>query len=247
MKGDLIFITFLIVPLILLITLIKWELKDYVNRKIKNMKYLLFLIPTLGLAQIPDTIYYTLYQAPTLGSSESFYVVYEGKTLPNTLLTIPQPIDKAMTGNEVAEYVFNLIYRYENMNWLDEARVQQRIKSGNLMPNANKIIQDFTGSGYFPNARNKFINRLQGVYIVRALNKTNEYFLIRNNGTIVQCDENGTVITGGKTGSLQILTENRFRIASYFGAEIGTATFNKELDSSFFFSNQAQVRIRKIK
>ncbi len=247
MKNDLIFITFLIVPLILLISLIKWELKDYVNRKIKNMKYLLFLIPTLGLAQIPDTIYYTLYQAPTLGSSESFYVVYEGKTLPNTLLTIPQPIDKAMTGNEVAEYVFNLIYRYENMNWLDEARVQQRIKANNLMPIANKIIQDFTGSGYYPFARNKFIGQFQGVYRVAAVNKSVEHFLIRANGTIVQCQEDGTVISGGKTGAIQILTENRFRIASYFGAEIGLATFNKELDSSFFFSNQAQVRIRKIK
>ena len=209
------------------------------------------LLPLIGFSQIPDTIYYqpfTFTDAETSGTSDSqLYILFEAKTLPNTLYKLPQPIDKAMTGSELADYVFNLIYRYENLNWLDEARIQQRVKSNGLMPTINKIMQDFTGSGYFPNARNKFINGLQGVYIIRGINRTTEYFLIRNNGTIAQCDENGTVIVGGKTGSIQILTENRFRIASYFGAEIGTATFNKELDSSFFFSNQAQVRIRKIK
>jgi len=208
------------------------------------------LLPLIGFSQIPDTIYYqpfTFTDAETSGTSDSqLYILFEAKTLPNTLYKLPQPIDKAMTGSELADYVFNLIYRYENLNWLDEARIQQRVKSNGLMPTINKIMQDFTGSGYFPNARNKFINGLQGVYIIRGINRTTEYFLIRNNGTIAQCDENGTVIVGGKTGSIQILTENRFRIASYFGAEIGTATFNKELDSSFFFSNQAQVRIRKI-
>lgn len=215
------------------------------------MRYLLLFLPLFGFSQIPDTIYYqpfTFTDTETTGTSDSqLYILFEAKTLPNTLYKLPQPIDKAMTGSELADYVFNLIYRYENLNWLDEARIQHRVKSNGLMPTVNKIMQDFTGSGYFPNARNKFITGLQGVYIIRGINRTTEYFLIRNNGTIAQCDENGTVIVGGKTGSLQILTENRFRIASYFGAEIGTAIFNKELDSSFFFSNQAQVRIRKIK
>ena len=215
------------------------------------MRYLFLFLPFIGFSQIPDTIYYapfTYTGEETTGTSDSqLYILFEAKTLPNTLYKLPQPIDKAMTGSEVADYVFNLIYRYENLNWLDEARIQQRQKSNNLMPNVNKIMQDFTGSGYFPNARNKFINGLQGVYLIRSATKANEYFLIRQNGTIAQCTEDGTVITGGKTGSIQILTENRFRIVSYFGAEIGTAIFNKELDSAFFFSNQAQVRIRKIK
>ena len=250
MKGDLLFITFLIIPLILLISLIKWELKDYVNRKIKKMKYLLFLIPTLGLAQIPDTIYYapfTYTGEETTGTSDSqLYILFEAKTLPNTLYKMPQPIDKAMTGTEVADYVFNLIYRYENLNWLDEARIQQRIKSNTLMPYVNEIIKDFKGYGYYPYSREKFINSIQGVYLIRERGKiAPEYMLIRPNGTIAQCDETGTVIVGGKTGSIQILTENRFRVVSYFGEDV--AFFNKELDTPFFFSNQAQVRIRKIK
>jgi len=213
------------------------------------MRYLFLFLPLFGFSQIPDTIYYvpfTYTDTETAGTSDSqLYILFEAKTLPNTLYKLPQPIDKAMTGSEVADYVFNLIYRYENLNWLDEARIQQRVKSNTLMPTVNKIMQDFTGSGYFPNARNKFITGLQGVYIIRGINRTTEYFLIRNNGTIAQCDENGTVVIGGKTGSIQILTENRFRVVSYFGQDV--AFFNKELDTPFFFSNQAQVRIRKIK
>ena len=212
--------------------------------------FIYLLLPFIGFSQIPDTIYYapfTYTDTETTGTSDSqLYILFEAKTLPNTLYKLPQPIDKAMTGSELADYVFNLIYRYENLNWLDEARIQQRVKSNSLMPTVNKIMQDFTGFGYFPNARNKFINGLQGIYIIRERGKVAaEYMLIRPNGTITQCDENGTVITGGKTGSIQILTENRFRVVSYFGEDI--AFFNKELDTPFFFSNQAQVRIRKIK
>ena len=207
------------------------------------------LLPFIGFSQIPDTIYYapfTFTDTETTGTSDSqLYILFEAKTLPNTLYKMPQPIDKAMTGTEVADYVFNLIYRYENLNWLDEARVQQRLRANRLMPVANEIIKDFVGYGYYPYARTKFIAQFQGIYRVVGVNRSIEHLLIRANGTIAQCDETGTVIVGGKTGSIQILTENRFRVVSYFGEDV--AFFNKELDTPFFFSNQAQVRIRKIK
>jgi len=208
--------------------------------------FIYLLLPLIGLAQIPDTIYYqpfTYTDTETTGTSDSqLYILFEAKTLPNTLYKLPQPIDKAMTGTEVADYVFNLIYRYENLNWLDEARIQQRVKSNSLMPTVNKIMQDLTGQGYFITARSKFINSLQGVYIVRQPQRTAEYFLIRANGNIAECDENGSVITGGKTGQIQIFTENRFRVMTYFGQNL---IFNKELDSQFFYSDN--VKIRKIK
>jgi hypothetical protein len=215
------------------------------------MKKILFLLlPLYGIAQVPDTIYYEPFtfieSESTSGTSDSgLFIVYESKTLPNSNYKFNYPIDKAMTGQEVADYVFNLIYRNENLNWLDEARVQQRTKANGLMPTANKILQDFTGAGYFPYARNKFIAQFQGVYRVVNVNKSIEHLLIRANGTIVQCDETGTIISGGKTGSIQILTENRFRVVSYFGAN--PVIFNKELDTAFFFSTLAQSRMRKIK
>jgi hypothetical protein len=215
------------------------------------MKKILFLlIPFTAQSQVPDTIYYEPFtfieSETTSGTSDSgLFIVYESKTLPNSNYKFNYPIDKAMTGQEVADYVFNLIYRNENLNWLDEARVQQRTKANGLMPTANKILQDFTGAGYFPYARQKFIAQFQGVYRVVGVNKSIEHLLIRANGTIVQCDETGTIISGGKTGTIQILTENRFRVVSYFGAN--PATFNKELDTAFFFSTLAQSRMRKIK
>jgi hypothetical protein len=212
------------------------------------MKKILFLLlPFTALSQVPDTIYYepfTLIETEsTLGTSDSgLFIVYESKTLPNSNYKFNYPIDKAMTGQEVADYVFNLIYRNENLNWLDESRVQQRTKANGLMPTANKILQDFTGAGYFPYARNKFIAQFQGIYRVVNVNKSIEHLLIRANGTIVQCDETGTIISGGKTGTIQILTENRFRVVNYFGE---TTIFNKDLDTPVFFGTN--VRLRKIK
>ena len=215
------------------------------------MKKILFLLlPLTGLAQVPDTIYYQPFKLieteESIGTSDSgFYIVYESKTLPNSLYKFNYPIDKAMTGQEVADYVFNLIYRNENLNWLDEARVQQRLRANRLMPIANEIIKDFVGYGYYPYARQKFIAQFQGIYRVVGVNRSIEHLLIRANGTMAECDADGVVLENGKTGSIQILTENRFRVVSYFGDSV--VVFNKELDTPFFFSTLAQTRIRKIK
>jgi hypothetical protein len=250
MKAYLVLSCFTILPLIMTIFLVKWILNDYidkkVNEKIKQMKYLILFIPVFGFSQIPDTIYYapfTYTDGESKGTSDSqMYILYEAKTLPNTLLKLPQPIDKAMTGTEIAEYVFNLVYRYENLNWLDEARIQQRQKSNSLFPNVNRIMQDLSGQGYFITARQKFISEFTGVYVIRQPQSALEYFLIRANGNVTQCDENGSVIQGGKTGQVQIFTENRFRLMTYFGDNI---IYNKELDTQFFYSSLN--RIRKIK
>ena len=215
------------------------------------MKKILFLLlPLYGFGQVPDTIYYqpfTLIETEeSAGTSDSgLFIVYESKTLPNSLYKFNYPIDKAMTGQEVADYVFNLIYRNENLNWLDEARVQQRIRANRLMPIANEIIKDFIGYGYYPYSRQKFIAQFQGIYRVVGVNRSIEHLLIRANGTIAECDADGVVLEGGKTGAIQILTENRFRVVSYFGDSV--VVFNKELDTPFFFSTLAQTRIRKIK
>jgi len=215
------------------------------------MKKILFLLlPLYGLAQVPDTIYYepfTLIETEeSTGISDSgLFIVYESKTLQNSQYKFNYPIDKAMTGQEVADYVFNLIYRNENLNWLDEARVQQRLRANRLMPVANEIIKDFIGYGYYPYSRTKFIAQYQGIYRVIGLNKSIEHLLIRANGTIAECDADGVLLENGKTGSIQILTENRFRVVSYFGENV--VVFNKELDTPFFFSTLAQTRIRKIK
>lgn len=215
------------------------------------MKKILFLLlPFTAISQVPDTIYYqpfTLIETEeSTGTSDSgLFIVYESKTLPNSLYKFNYPIDKAMTGQEVADYVFNLIYRNENLNWLDEARVQQRLRANRLMPVANEIIKDFVGYGYYPYARQKFIAQFQGIYRVVGVNRSIEHLLIRANGTMAECDADGVVLENGKTGAIQILTENRFRVVSYFGESV--VVFNKELDTPFFFSTLAQTRIRKIK
>ena len=145
------------------------------------MKKILFiLLPLYGIGQVPDTIYYEPFtlietEESTDISDSGLFIVYESKTLPNSLYKFNYPIDKAMTGQEVADYVFNLIYRNENLNWLDEARVQQRLRANRLMPVANEIIKDFIGYGYYPYARTKFIAQFQGVYRVIGVNRSIEY------------------------------------------------------------------------
>lgn len=110
------------------------------------------------------------------------------------------------------------------------------------MQPVNKIMQDLSGQGYFITAREKFINSYQGVYVVRQPQRALEYFLIRSNGAVLECDEFGELIENGKRGAVQIYTENRFRIVNYYDA---TITYNKELDTQFFYS--PINRIRKIK
>jgi hypothetical protein len=218
-----------------------------------NLIALLFLFTYVKVnAQVPDTIYFEPFTfvdtEATTGVSDTStdttltqttYLVYEGKTLPNSGKQIITAIDKVMTAQEVVDYVFNIVYRNENLNWLDEARVKQRSKSNTLFPVVNTTIQQLASKNYFQYAREKFGNSYEGVYVVRQPTKSLEYFLVRPNGTVVQCDETGTIITGGKSGLMQIFTENRFRLNNYFGANY---VFNKELDTNFFFSDVARVR-----
>jgi len=223
-------------------------------KKINNMKSIILCVLTFVsvnmYAQIPDTIYYqpfTFTNSETLGVSESFvdtassyYLLFESKTLPNSGIALPTPIDKVMTSGEVVDYAYNLIYRNENLNWLDEARLNQREKGNQLLPAVNKILQELASSNYFQYARTKLGSSYEGVYrVVLTPSRTIEHFLVRPNGTVVQCDETGSVITGGKSGVMQIFTENRFRLNNYFGTNV---VFNKELDSNFFFSDVARVR-----
>ena len=89
-------------------------------------------------AQVPDTLYYEPFtfvtDAETSGTSDSqsYLIMYESKTLPNSQLSVVAPIDKLMDSTQVAEYAFNIIYRNENLNWLDAARLMQREKLARL-------------------------------------------------------------------------------------------------------------------
>ena len=82
--------------------------------------------------QVPDTIYYQPFtyitDTETTGTADSqfAFMVYESKILPNTGVKTIEPIDKVMDSTQVAEYAFNIIYRNENLNWLDAARLMQR-------------------------------------------------------------------------------------------------------------------------
>ena len=221
------------------------------------MKKILFLLLPLFTyvqvnAQIPDTIFFEPFTfvdtEATLGVSDTStdttltqttYLVYEGKTLPNSGKQIITAIDKVMTAKDVADYVFNIIYRNENLNWLDEARVRQRQKASNLMPLANSMIQQLQSKNFYQYARERLGSTYEGVYLVRLNTRTLEYFLVRPNGTVVECDETGTIVQGGKSGIMQIFTENRFRLVNYFNTNY---IFNKELDTNFFFSDVARVR-----
>jgi len=60
-----------------------------------------------------------------------------------------EPIDKVMDSTQVAEYAFNIIYRNENLNWLDAARLMQREKLAKLYAPVNEIIRDMQGYGFF--------------------------------------------------------------------------------------------------
>ena len=111
-------------------------------------------------SQVPDSIYYipfTFTTEETTGTLDSqAFIVYESKILPNTGVMTFEAIDKVMDSAQVAEYAFNIIYRNENLNWLDAARLMQREKLQRLYAPVNSIIKDMEGYGFFVKTRLKF-------------------------------------------------------------------------------------------
>jgi len=124
-------------------------------------------------AQVPDTIFYQPFtfidDATTNGTSDSqtYLMVYESKTLPNSQLSVIEPIDKLMDSAQVADYAFNLIYRNENLNWLDAARLMKREKLARLYAPVNDIIRSMEGYGFFVKTRLKFGDGFEGRWIAR--------------------------------------------------------------------------------
>ena len=200
--------------------------------------------------QVPDTLYYEPFtfitDAETNGTSDSqqYLIMYESKTLPNSQLSVVAPIDKLMDSTQVAEYAFNIIYRNENLNWLDAARLMQREKLARLYAPVNTIIRDMYGYGFFVMTRQKFGSGYEGLWTY-VENGQRGYFTVDNRNRVTECDRTGTAIEGGKTATLAIYTENRFKIPNFFSSITNQTYFNKELDGINYIADN--IRTFKIR
>jgi len=204
-------------------------------------------------AQVPDSIYYvpfTFATDETVGASDSqAFIVYESKTLPNTGLMTFEAIDKAMDSMQVSEYAFNLIYRNENLNWLDAARLMKREKLARLYAPVNDIIRDMEGYGFFVKTRLKFGDGFEGRWIARINGGDIIWLEVDRLMNVTETTMQGEPIEGGRTGKMLIYTENRFKVQNVFNDVIDFREYwNKELDTPFFVieSNGNKVVMRKI-
>jgi len=204
-------------------------------------------------AQVPDSIYYvpfTFTTESTVDTSDSqAFIVYESKTLPNTGLMTFEAIDKAMDSTQVSEYAFNLIYRNENLNWLDAARLMKREKLARLYAPVNDIIRDMEGYGFFVKTRLKFGDGFEGRWIARINGGDIIWLEVDRLMNVTETTMQGEVIEGGRTGKMLIYTENRYKVQNVFNDVIDFREYwNKELDTPFFVieSNGNKVVMRKI-
>jgi len=204
-------------------------------------------------SQVPDSIYYvpfTFTTEETAGTSDSqAFIVYESKILPNTGVLTFEAIDKVMDSAQVAEYAFNIIYRNENLNWLDAARLMQREKLQKLYAPVNSIIRDMEGYGFFVKTRLKFGTGYEGRWIARINGGDIIWLKVNRLMNVTETTMQGEVVEGGRTGKLLLYTENRFKAQTLFDDVIDFRDFwNKELNSSFFVieSEGNKVIMRKI-
>ena len=204
--------------------------------------------------QVPDTLYYEPFtfitDAETSGTSDSqqYLIMYESKTLPNSQLSVVQPIDKLMDSTQVAEYAFNIIYRNENLNWLDAARLMQREKLARLYAPVNTIIRDMYGYGFFVMTRQKFGGGYEGKWIARVNGGNIIWFTVDRFMNATETNQDWSEKEGARTGKILVYTENRCKVQSFFPEIDQRDYFNKELDSDFFVveSNGNKVILRKI-
>jgi len=204
-------------------------------------------------SQVPDSIYYvpfTFTTEETAGASDSqAFIVYESKILPNTGVMTFDAIDKVMDSAQVAEYAFNIIYRNENLNWLDAARLMQREKLQRLYAPVNSIIRDMEGYGFFVKTRLKFGTGYEGRWIARINGGDIIWLKVDRLMNVTETTMQGEVVEGGRTGKLLLYTENRFKAQTLFNDVIDFRDFwNKELNSDFFVieSEGNKVIMRKI-
>jgi len=204
-------------------------------------------------SQVPDSIYYipfTFTTEETTGTLDSqAFIVYESKILPNTGVMTFEAIDKVMDSAQVAEYAFNIIYRNENLNWLDAARLMQREKLQRLYAPVNSIIRDMEGYGFFVKTRLKFGTGFEGRWIARINGGDIIWLEVDRLMNVTKTTMQGDPIENGRIGKMLIYTENRFKVQTLFNDVIDFRDYwNKELDSDFFVieSDGNKVIMRKI-
>ena len=203
-------------------------------------------------SQVPDSIYYvpfTFTTEETTGVSDSqAFIVYESKILPNTGVMTFEAIDKIMDSTQVSEYAFNLIYRNENLNWLDAARLMKREKLSRLYAPVNDIIREMEGYGFFVMTRQKFGSGYEGKWIARVNGGNIIWFTVDAFMNATETNQDWSAKDGARTGKILVYTENRCKVQSFFPEIDQRDYFNKELDSDFFVveSNGNKVILRKI-
>ena len=204
-------------------------------------------------SQVPDSIYYvpfTFTTEETAGTSDSqAFIVYESKILPNTGVLTFEAIDKVMDSAQVAEYAFNIIYRNENLNWLDAARLMQREKLQKLYAPVNNIIRDMYGYGFFVMTRLKFGSGYEGKWIARVNGGNIIWFTVDRLMNATETNQDWTVKDGGRTGKFLLYTENRCKLQNFFTEADNRDYFNKEFNSNFFVTetNGNRIILRKIR
>lgn len=213
----------------------------------QSLQIVLFLVMALlskfTQAQIPDTIYVEPYDGSNsivlglVGSdgisdvSQDLYVIYEGKYLPNLDKTINSPVDRKFTRDALIDYLTNIIYRNESLNWLDEARLLSRDKLYKVYSNVDGILAGLNSDGYYDIMLGRFSGTFLGVWKIESGGSIS-YVKLTETGEALPCDEIGEVITNKTAGTFSVKSENRFLLEGL--EDIPTIILNRVLSGNQF-------------
>lgn len=207
------------------------------------------LVSKFVQGQIPDTLYYEPHTVITEEDTSSGFILYTSATLANSQIPIIKPIDELMDSSQVAEYAFNLIYENEYLNWVDAARLMDRVKSARLYAPVNNIIRDMYGYGFFVMTRQKFGSGYEGKWIARVNGGDIIWFTVDRFMNATETNQDWSAKEGARTGKILVYTENRCKVQNFFPEADIRDYYNKELDSDFFVAetNGNRIIMRKVR
>ena len=200
-------------------------------------------------SQVPDSIYYVPFTFTTEETDSQAFIVYESKILPNTGVMTFAAIDKVMDSTQVSEYAFNLIYRNENLNWLDAARLMKREKLSRLYAPVNDIIREMEGYGFFVKTRQMYGKQFEGRWIARINGGDIIWLKVDQFMNIKETTQRGEEIENGREGRFLLYTNQRVKVTGLLDDVIDFREYwNKDRDTPFWVMDKGvnRVMLRKI-
>lgn len=219
------------------------------------MKHLLLILglffSSFVFGQIPDTIVVEA-TTDTLPNGRLGHYIAKGFKVGNKLDLV---WEKDRQGNlqlfnstGVAKYAYRFINDAHREITKAERIFLLRTQISQLTPLADAILQRFIGKSYLEESLRQYSSDIAGIYLIKY-NNTQKILRFRQNGTIIEIDENGDPIEG-LSGNYRPLLKTKFVVNNLLPVSLipTGATFLKAVDQEdTWLSVQSPIIFQKVR